>query len=131
MDHVLAWTIGMIFCNLCSSYGLSTCCFNHQNDPLKQMLFELSKWFIQKNVVLILWKVHNSKNQKTKRFIFKNQTKQESVCDSKPIAMPCYQTYSNHLVKHISIKNQTWLRFQVQTIFTSTFHKHTLVQRIT
>ena len=131
MDHVLAWTIRMIFWNLCSSYGPSTHSFNHRNDPLQQMLFELSEWFIRKNVVLILWKVHNSKNQKTKRFIFKNQTKQESICDSKPLPMPCYQTYSNHLVKHISIKNQTGLRFQVQTIFTSTFPKHTLVHRIT
>ena len=131
MDHVLAWTIRMIFWNLCSSYGPSTHRFNHRNDPLQQMLFELSEWFIRKKLVLILWKVHNSKNQKTDRIIFKNQTKQESVFDSKPIAMPCYQTYSNHLVKHISIKNQTWLRFQIQTIFTSTFPKHTLVHRIT
>ena len=51
--------------------------------------------------------------------------KQESVRDSKPLAIRCYQTYSNHLVKHISIKNQTGLRFQIQTIFSSTFPKHT------
>ena len=71
MDHVLAWTIRMIFWNLCSSYGPSTHSFNHQNDALQQILLELSEWFIRKNVVLILWKVSKIKRNNI-QFLIQN-----------------------------------------------------------